>query len=210
MELHSNSFQSAQPIPAACAYCTAGSGGEHSAPGGNRNPHLAWRDVPEGTRSFVLMCVDSDVPAAKNDVNKEGRTIATDAPRTDFLHWLMIDIPRECAELGEGSCSEGTGQGGKSDPPGPPGSRQAINDFTGPSAADAKVVNIHRGYDGPCPPWNDERLHHYRFSVHALDVARLDVGDDFTLADVRTAMRGHELAEADLVGTYSTNPALLA
>jgi Raf kinase inhibitor-like YbhB/YbcL family protein len=64
------------------------------------------------------------------------------------------------------------------------------------------------GYDGPCPPWNDERMHHYRFSVHALDVDRLGLDGRFTLADVRTAMAGHVLAEATLTGTYTLNAAL--
>lgn len=208
MELRSTSFDSLQPIPSTCAMFKAGSGGEHFEPAGNRSPHLAWRGIPEATRSFMLMCIDPDVPAEPDGINSEGVSIAVDAPRTDFTHWLMIDIPRECSELGEGSCSEGIVKGGKSDPVGPPGSRQGPNDYTAFFAGDADMGGTYRGYDGPCPPWNDERLHRYRFSVHALDVARLNVGDDFTLADVLAAMRGHVLAEAELVGTYSTNPAL--
>ena len=30
----------------------------------------------------------------------------------------------------------------------------------------------YHGYDGPCPPWNDGILHHYVFTLYALDVAR--------------------------------------
>jgi phosphatidylethanolamine-binding protein (PEBP) family uncharacterized protein len=41
----------------------------------NRNPHLAWSDVPEGTKSFALICHDADVPNRADDVKKEGREI---------------------------------------------------------------------------------------------------------------------------------------
>ena len=64
------------------------------------------------------------------------------------------------------------------------------------------------GYDGPCPPWNDERLHHYHFRLFALDVETLELPVNYTLADLNAAMDGHVLAEAELVGTYSLNPAL--
>ena len=30
------------------------------------------------------------------------------------------------------------------------------------------------GYDGPCPPWNDELVHRYVFTLYALDVPRLE------------------------------------
>jgi Raf kinase inhibitor-like YbhB/YbcL family protein len=68
----------------------------------------------------------------------------------------------------------------------------------------------YHGYDGPCPPWNDEILHHYVFTLYALDVARCAVEGRFTGADARAAIAGHVLAEAKLTGTYSLNPALAA
>jgi hypothetical protein len=64
------------------------------------------------------------------------------------------------------------------------------------------------GYDGPCPPWNDERLHHYHFELYATDVDRCPVDGAFTARDVRAALAGHVLAEAHLTGTYSLNPAV--
>ena len=64
------------------------------------------------------------------------------------------------------------------------------------------------GYDGPCPPWNDDLLHHYHFHVYALGVETLGLSGRFTLADVRAAMSGHILAEAELTGTYTLNAAL--
>jgi len=64
------------------------------------------------------------------------------------------------------------------------------------------------GYDGPYPPFNDERVHRYFFRVFALDVAQLALPTPFTAADVLHAMHGHVLAEASLHGTYTLNPAL--
>ena len=70
------------------------------------------------------------------------------------------------------------------------------------------MAGTYGGYDGPCPPWNDELVHHYTFTVHALDVASLGLSGDFGLAEVRTAMEGHVLASASVTGTYTLNPAL--
>jgi len=64
------------------------------------------------------------------------------------------------------------------------------------------------GYDGPCPPWNDERVHHYHFRIHALDVAGLGLSSGYSLAQLREAMAGHVLAEAELTGTYTLAIAL--
>ena len=63
------------------------------------------------------------------------------------------------------------------------------------------------GYDGPCPPWNDELLHHYHFVLYATDLARCPVEGAFTGQQVEQAIAGHVLAEARLTGTYSLNPA---
>ena len=48
MRVHSNSFENGKPIPGEFAM------GRPDGFGRNRNPHLAWEDVPEGTRSFAL------------------------------------------------------------------------------------------------------------------------------------------------------------
>ena len=47
------------------------------------------------------------------------------------------------------------------------------------------------GYDGPGPPWNDERLHHYVFTLYALDSARCAVEGRFGGPEVLTALEGH-------------------
>jgi phosphatidylethanolamine-binding protein (PEBP) family uncharacterized protein len=97
---------------------------------------------------------------------------------------------------------------GKRTPVGPAGARQGLNDYTSWFAGDAEMGGEYFGYDGPCPPWNDELLHHYHFILYATDLDRCPVDGAFTAAEVRAAIAGHVLAEAKLTGTYSLNPAV--
>jgi Raf kinase inhibitor-like YbhB/YbcL family protein len=208
MRIRSDGIEPMQPIPEEFAFGKPGPAGEPVVLAPNRNPHLAWSDVPSGTRSFALVVVDTDVPTKGDDVNQEGRHVSASLPRTDFFHWVMIDIPAECRELGAASCADGVVAHGKRDPFGPPGAKQGINDYTGWFASDAAMAGDYRGYDGPCPPWNDDLVHHYRFRVYALDVPSLGVDGRFTAADALAAMKGHVLAMAELAGTYTLNAAL--
>ena len=66
------------------------------------------------------------------------------------------------------------------------------------------------GYDGPCPPWNDERVHHYVFTLYALDMPRLPLTGRFTGLEARMAIYGHILDEACIFGTYALNPHAVA
>ena len=50
---------------------------------------------------------------------------------------------------------------GKPGPDAPHGARHGINDYTGWFASDADMAGDYYGYDGPCPPWNDEIPHRY-------------------------------------------------
>jgi phosphatidylethanolamine-binding protein (PEBP) family uncharacterized protein len=59
------------------------------------------------------------------------------------------------------------------------------------------------GYDGPAPPWNDAIVHHYVFTLYALDIQHLQVKGELTGPNVRAALAGHVLAAATLTGTYS-------
>lgn len=204
MQVRSHSFIHSQTIPAVFAMGQPTDGGYGFS--GNRSPHLAWSEVPVGTRSFVLLCVDPDVPTVAEMVGKAGVEIPEDQPRCDFVHWVMADIPGDCREVAEGQCSDGVSARGKHEPAGPAGSRQGLNDYTGWFANDADMAGDYLGYDGPFPPPNDLRLHRYFFRLFALDVPRLELSARFTAADVLRAMRGHALAEAAIFGTYSLNP----
>ncbi|RFF30212.1 YbhB/YbcL family Raf kinase inhibitor-like protein [Wenzhouxiangella sediminis] len=180
----------------------------HMALSDNLSPHLAWSGAPEGTRSFALVCMDPDVPSEADDVNQEGKTLPADMDRVDFCHWAMVDITPDVTELATGACSDGVTLKGKQSPPGPDGARQGLNDYTNFLAGAEEMAGKYFGYDGPCPPWNDERLHHYVFTVYALDVDRLDLGGDFTGHDVVEAIQGHVLDQASITGTYTLNPAV--
>ncbi len=56
------------------------------------------------------------------------------------------------------------------------------------------------GYHGPCPPPGP--AHHYHFRLYALD-EMLDLKPGATNDEVEAAMKGHELAATDLVGTFA-------
>jgi Raf kinase inhibitor-like YbhB/YbcL family protein len=207
MKLTSQSFSEGGAIPGRCAFAVPDAV-DHVRLSGNRNPELSWAGAPAGTRSFALLCIDFDAPTRGDDVNQEGRSVPRSLPRAEFMHWAMVDIPPSVTQLEEGACSQGVTARGKKQLQGPAGSRQGVNDYTGWFATDKDMAGTYLGYDGPCPPWNDELPHHYRFEVHALDLARCPVGDAFTVNDVRKAIAGHALARAHITGLYSLNPAV--
>lgn len=207
MQLRSDDFENGQSIPAEFAF---GKRANPFALSDNRSPQLAWKNAPVVTRSFVLTCIDNDVPSNGDDVNQHGKTVPADAPRVPFVHWLMANIPVECGELSAGACSDEVTPRGKREPFGPPGSVQGVNDFTRWFSGDDDMAGEYLGYDGPCPPWNDALLHRYHFHIHALDVRSLTLAQGFSLEDLRAAMTGHVVAQAELTGTYSLNPVVTA
>jgi Raf kinase inhibitor-like YbhB/YbcL family protein len=96
------------------------------------------------------------------------------APQRTWVHWVVFDLPPTASGLPEG------GQ------PLPAGAREGLNDWG------------RHGYGGPCPPIG---RHRYFFKLYALD-QRLPALARPTKASVEQAMRGHVLAQAELVGTY--------
>ncbi|WP_028994463.1 YbhB/YbcL family Raf kinase inhibitor-like protein [Azonexus hydrophilus] len=207
MQLSSNSFADGQRIPGDYSFCTPDPA-RHVCLGSNRNPQLAWSGAPEGAKSFVVICHDPDVPSKGDDVNQEGRTVPASLPRVDFFHWVLVDLPASLSSIAEGEFSSEVTPRGKSGPAAAHGARQGINDYTAWFAGDHDMSGDYYGYDGPCPPWNDEIVHHYVFTVYALDIERLPLDGRFGGAEVRAAMAGHILAQASLTGTYTLNPAL--
>ena len=171
----------------------------------NVNPHLAWSELPAGTRSLVLICHDFDVPSKPDDVNKSDREIPSDLPRVDFFHWLLADLPPGLAQIGEGEYSRGFTARGKPGPATLHGARQGLNDYTGWFAGDAERAGQYFGYDGPFPPFNDSLVHHYVFTLYALDVARVPLEGAFGGAQLREAIAGHVLDAATYSGTYTLN-----
>ena len=207
MKLTSTSFANGDKIPGEFSFCTPDPA-HHVCLGKNLNPHLAWSDAPAGTQSFAIICHDPDVPSEGTDVNQEGRTVPAALPRVDFFHWVLIDLPATINSIAEGEFSSNVTPRGKPGPQSLHGSRQGVNNYTEWFADDHDMRGDYYGYDGPCPPWNDEIIHHYIFTVYALDTERLSLDGKFGGPDVRAALQGHILAEASLSGTYTLNPSL--
>ena len=100
-----------------------------------------------------------------------------DAPGKTWVHWVVYNLPATARGLPEAYPPDGER---------PDGTSQGMTDFGRP------------GYGGPCPP---SGTHHYEFRLYALDTV-LDLHAGATKSQVETAMQGHVLAQARLVGTY--------
>jgi Raf kinase inhibitor-like YbhB/YbcL family protein len=62
---------------------------KHTGEGEDISPPLTWSDVPEGVRSFAMVCHDPDAPLVK--------------PGTyGFVHWVLYGIPGDARKLPEG------------------------------------------------------------------------------------------------------------
>jgi Raf kinase inhibitor-like YbhB/YbcL family protein len=189
-----------QPIPPTFAFCAPDGKGQ-SKDGGNSSPALSWAGAPAQTKSFAVLVVDRDVPASFDLANQPGKTIPASAPRQDFYHWVLTDIPPDVTSLPQGAYSKSM----TSIQPENSASRVGIsgqNDF----ARIGKGPGM--GYDGPCPPWNDARLHHYHFMVYALDTPTTGLTGTLTGPQVLEAIHEHTLAKGEITGTYTQNPAM--
>src|SRR2546422_10810722 len=103
-----------------------------------------------------------------------------DAPAGTWVHWVLSNLPADVSELPENIA--------KVESLDLDGARQGRNDFRRP------------GYGGPCPPPGP--AHRYFFKLYALDaLPKLKAGAQ--QRDVETAMEGHVLATAQLMGTYA-------
>jgi len=192
---------SGEHIPTKFAYCLSnGKGG--TVAGENISPFIQWSPPPEGTKSLAFLVVDKDVPATFENANVPEKTIALEAPRQDFYHWVLVDIPPNLSGILEGKDSSGIIPGGKqfgTQSYGTSGQNDYVKMSQGP----------HGGYDGPCPPWNDNRLHNYHFTIYALDIPSLKLPNPVTGAQAMIIMKDHIIAQSDIVAPFTTNPAWL-
>ena len=130
-------------------------------------------------------CVGLNVspPLTWSGVPDEAQSLALivddpDAPNGLFTHWVIYDIPFDTIQFPEGK---------------PPNERPTSigtsgrNDFGNDS------------YGGPCPPQGAN--HHYHFRLYALN-KRLELPPSATRDQLLDAMSGHDLANAELIGTY--------
>jgi Raf kinase inhibitor-like YbhB/YbcL family protein len=97
------------------------------------------------------------------------------------VHWLIYGIPGDSIGLKENvSKTETVSSLG--------GVKQGLNSYGS------------IGYGGPQPP-RGHGVHHYHFQLYALD-AELNLAPRVTRQQLEAAMKGHIIAEADLVGTF--------
>jgi len=96
------------------------------------------------------------------------------APKMTYVHWVLYNIPPSTTSLPEAVAGL------------PNGTRQGLNDWR------------RTGYGGPCPPIGRHRYFH---KLYALDTVLPDLGTP-TKAALEAAMKGHVIAQAELVGTY--------
>ncbi len=101
-----------------------------------------------------------------------------DAPAGTWVHWVMFDIPAATRELPAATPKDGDLSNG---------ARQGQNSFE------------RLGYGGPCPPPGP--AHRYYFKVYALD-SKLELKAGSSRADLESAMKGHTLAQGELMGRY--------
>ncbi|MCB8879339.1 YbhB/YbcL family Raf kinase inhibitor-like protein [Acidisoma cellulosilytica] len=170
--------------------------------GADISPAVTWSAGPSGTRSYALRMQDLDVPASFDQIEKPGVTIPSDAPRISVDHWVLADIPVQIHALAEGADSAGFVKGGKPTGPTSHGVR-GTNIYARFLAAKPGMAGPYGGYDGPCPPRNDQRPHRYVVEVFALNIGSLTLPIGFTGAEMAKAMAGHILAQGQASAVYS-------
>ena len=98
------------------------------------------------------------------------------APQRTWVHWVLYNIPADTPCLAQGMQTSDL----------PRGARAGLNDWKKP------------GYGGPCPPVG---RHRYVHKLYALDTLLPELTGP-SKADLETAMRGHVIEQAQLVGMY--------
>lgn len=149
---------------------------------------------PGGDIPAKYTCSGEDVSPALTWTNPPAGTKSfalivedPDAPGGTFTHWLVIGMKAEARELPEGINK--TGNILQGDPKKGAGGTQQTNDF-------GRV-----GYNGPCPP--PGKPHRYFFRLYALDsILNLRASRSVTKRAVEEAMKGHIVAEVDVMGKY--------
>jgi Raf kinase inhibitor-like YbhB/YbcL family protein len=122
-------------------------------------------------------------PLAWSDLPKSTESVALlcddpDAPVGDWVHWILFNLPSDTRALKEAVPKDGTL---------PNGAVQGKNGW-------GEI-----GYRGPAPPGG---THRYFFKLYALD-AKLELPPGAAKADLLEAMKGHVLAEGQLMGRYT-------
>ena len=142
----------------------------------------AFKEGEAIPRGYTCDGANVSPPLEWTGIPKTAKTIALiaddpDAPSGTFVHWVLYNLPAEGLGLIENTPQTETLNGGGT---------QGKNGFE-------KV-----GYGGPCPP---SGTHRYFFKLYALD-AELSLKPGASKDEVETAMQGHIVGQAQLMGTY--------
>jgi Raf kinase inhibitor-like YbhB/YbcL family protein len=143
MKITSPAFEDSQMIPSL-----------YTCDEDNINPPLEISDVPEDAKSLALIMDDPD------------------APKENFTHWLMWNIPPDTKRIEENDWMDGAEQG--------------MND------------GGEIGYMGPCPP---SGVHHYHFKLYALN-SMLDLRGEIKKEDLEREINDALIEKAQLIGLY--------
>ena len=154
MNLTSPAFQNNKPIPSQFA-------GKGVRGGANLSPPLHWSDPPPQTKSFILSMTDLH-PMAQS-----------------WIHWLVIDIPRQITSLPRGASPSGI----------PAGAAELFNSFGD------------KGYGGPRPP-RGSGIHRYMITLHALDVGGLALSSFTSSTTLDRILKEHLISSSSLTGIF--------
>ena len=138
----------------------------HTCEGKDVSPALEFAGAPQGAKSLALVVHDPDAPDPA-------------APRMDYVHWVLYNLPPDCTGLPRGVAETAL----------PGRALQGLNDWK------------KTGYGGPCPPAGDHP-HRYFFTVFAVSTDALPVKADTSAAVIGFQLNFNTLAKAAIVGLY--------
>lgn len=192
-----------KPIAAAQALCTLTAEGKSDKVELPTRPTIRWSGVPKGTASLAVFMMDPDVPSDFTNAGKDGKILPAEMKRMDFFHYAVVNLPSDTVALAGGPSDKAPAVG-----------QELFNDLGANG-----YVNPKTAFGGPCPPWNDERLHHYHFIVLALDkdapaLEATPRGEGVNSPNTakhafdRLMTSSHVLAKGTVIGTYTLNKGL--
>ncbi len=137
-------------------------------------------DIP---KQYTCEGADISPPLSWNEPPQNTKSFALivddpDAPVGTWVHWVAWDLPGSARQLPENIAKSAAMPGG---------GQQGTNDFK------------KTGYGGPCPP--PGKAHRYFFKLYALD-STLNLKPGASKKDLEQAIKGHILAQGQLMGKY--------
>jgi Raf kinase inhibitor-like YbhB/YbcL family protein len=138
---------------------------------------LAFKHKSSIPAKYTCDGADVNPPLGIENVPAVAKTLALivddpDAPGGIWVHWVVWNIGPDTRTIEERSV--------------PAGASEGVNDFRKPA------------YGGPCPP---SGTHRYFFKLYALDTS-LALAKNASKRDLEQAMKGHIVAQAELIGLY--------